>query len=115
VNLVAGGPVDAGYLGGACRGFATSAPTFSVNYTKGAFPTLRFYAVATTADQDITMVVNTPGGSWVCGDDSFGTLNPTIDFNGPSSGRYDVWVARHPNGPGVPATLRVTENTGNHP
>lgn len=112
VGVAAGGPVDVSYLGGGCTGHTTSAPAFSVNYTAGAFPTLRFYSLATV---DTVMVINTPGGSYVCVDDSFGTLHPTIDFNGPSSGRYDVWIARFQDGPSVPATLYVTESTGNHP
>jgi hypothetical protein len=84
VGITSGGPVNVSYLGGGCTGFATSAPDFSVNYTSGAFPTLRFYFIGSG---DTTMIINTPGGSYVCVDDSFGTLNPTIDFNSPSSGR----------------------------
>ena len=72
------------------RGSTSSAPSFSVNYTAGAFPTLRFYFIGTS---DSTMIINTPGGSYVCVDDLFGTLNPTIDFNSPASGRYDIWIA----------------------
>ena len=112
VAITGGGPVAAGYLGGGCGGHATSAPSFSVNYTSGAFPTLRFYAIASG---DTTMIINTPSGSWVCVDDSFGTLNPTIDFDSPSSGRYDVWLGTYASGASVGGTLYVTENTGNHP
>jgi hypothetical protein len=112
VGVSSGGPVNVGYLGGGCTGFATSAPTFSVNYTSGAFPTLRFYFIGSG---DTTMIINTPGSSYVCVDDSFGTLNPTIDFNNPSSGRYDVWIGSFASGASVGGTLHVTENTGNHP
>ena len=112
VGITGGGPVAAGYLGGGCGGHATSAPSFSVNYTSGAFSTLRFYAIASG---DTTMIINTPSGSWVCVDDSFGTLNPTIDFNTPSSGRYDVWLGTYASGASIGGTLYVTENTGNHP
>jgi hypothetical protein len=112
VGVTGGGPVDVGYLGGGCTGHATSAPDFSVNYTAGAFPTLRFYFIGIN---DSTMVINTPSGSYVCVDDSFGTLNPTIDFNSPSSGRYDVWIGSYADGIFVSGTLYVTENTGNHP
>jgi len=107
-----GGPVNVGYLGGGCTGFATSAPTFSVNYTAGAFPTLRFYFIGSG---DTTMIINNPAGSFFCVDDSFGTLNPTIDFNSPSSGRYDVWIGSFASGASIGGTLFVTENTGNHP
>ena len=112
VGITSGGPVDVSYLGSGCSGFATSAPDFSVNYTSGAFPTLRFYFIGSG---DTTMVINSPSGSYNCVDDSFGTLNPTIDFNSPSSGRYDVWIGSYASGAFVSGTLYVTENTGNHP
>ncbi len=112
VGITGGGNANVAYLGGGCTGFATSAPSFSVNYTAGAFPTLRFYYIG---NADSTMIINTPGGSYYCADDSFGTLNPTIDFNSPSSGRYDVWIGSFAQGTSVSGTLYVTENTGNHP
>ncbi|HYO87384.1 MAG TPA: SH3 domain-containing protein, partial [Candidatus Limnocylindrales bacterium] len=112
VNVTSGGTVDLSYLGSGCTGFATSAPDFSVNYTSGAFPTLRFFFVGSG---DTTMVINTPGGNFVCADDSFGTLNPSLDFNSPASGRYDVWIGSFSSGAFVSGTLNVTENMGNHP
>ena len=114
VGVTAGGPVNVAYLGSGCTGYTTEAPSFSVNYTSGAFPTLRFYFV-TSDGTDTTMIINTPGGSYLCVDDSFGTTNPTIDFNSPASGRYDVWIGTYSAGASGAGTLYVTENTGNHP
>lgn len=112
VGITAGGPANVSYLGGGCSGYTTSAPSFSVNYTSGPFPTLRFYFIGSG---DTTMIINSPSGSYFCVDDSFGTLNPTIDFNSPASGRYDVWIGTFNPGGSVGGTLYVTENTGNHP
>jgi uncharacterized protein YraI len=112
VGVTSGGSVNVAYLGGGCTGFATSAPDFSINYTSGAFPTLRFYFIG---NGDSTLIINAPSGSYFCNDDSFGTLNPTIDFSAPSSGRYDIWVGSYAEGAFVSGTLYVTENTGNHP
>jgi hypothetical protein len=112
VGTTSGGSIDASYLGGGCTGFVTASPDFSVNYTSGAFPTLRFYFVGSG---DTTMIINSPSGTYTCVDDSFGTLNPTIDFNTPSSGRYDIWIGSYASGTFVSGTLNVTENTGNHP
>lgn len=112
VNITSGGPVNVSYLGGGCTGWATSAPDFSVNYTAGVFPLLRFYFIGAG---DTTMVIRTPGGSYVCNDDSFGTLHPTIDFNAPASGRYDVWIGSFAEGAFHAGMLHVTENSGNHP
>lgn len=112
VGITSGGSVNVSYLGSGCAGFATQAPDFSVNYTNGAFPTLRFYFVG---NGDSTMVVNAPNGVYRCNDDSFGTLNPTIDYASPSSGRYDVWIGSFSSGQFISGTLNVTESTGNHP
>lgn len=112
VGATAGGSAEVSYLGGGCTGYTTSAPSLSVNYTAGAFPILRFYFIG---GADTTMIIHTPGGSYVCVDDSFGTLNPTIDFNTPSSGRYDIWIATFDSGGSTGGTLYVTESTANHP
>jgi hypothetical protein len=111
-SLTGGGTVNVSYLGSACHGFTTSAPTFSVNYTSGAFSTLRFYFIG---GGDTTMVINGPNGSYFCIDDSFGTLNPNLDFNTPASGRYDIWIGTFNAGGNISGTLSITENTGNHP
>jgi hypothetical protein len=112
VGITSGGSVNVSYLGGGCTGFATSAPDYSVTYTRGSFPMLRFYFVGSG---DTTMIINTPGGNYVCVDDSFGTLNPTIDFNSPSSGRYDIWIGSYQQGTNITGTLYITEVTDNHP
>jgi uncharacterized protein YraI len=112
ISLTAGGPANVAYLGGGCSGFTTSAPSFSVNYTAGAFPLLRFYFVGAG---DTTMIINSPSGAYTCVDDSFGTLNPTIDFNSPATGRYDVWIGTFSSGGSVGGTLFVTENSANRP
>lgn len=112
IGVTSGGSVNVSYLGGGCQGYATSAPDFSVNFTSGAFPLLRFYFIG---GGDATMIINSPSGSYFCSDDSFGTLNPTIDFNSPSSGRYDIWIGSFASGNFISGTLYVTENSGNHP
>lgn len=112
VGTTGGGMTSAASLGGSCTGWTNAAPNFSVNYTAGAFPTLRFYFVG---NGDSTMIIRSPSGGFFCVDDSFGTLNPTIDFNSPASGRYDIWIGSFSQGGFVSGTLYVTENTGNHP
>ena len=59
------------------------------------------------------MVVNDPYGNFYCVDDSFGTVNPTIDFNNPAGGTTDVWVGSYASGTGRSGTFYVTENSGN--
>jgi hypothetical protein len=62
---------------------------------------VRFYFVG---GADTTMIINPPGGSYVCVDDSFGTINPTLDFNSPASGRYDARIATFAEGASVGGT-----------
>jgi len=112
VGITAGGPANVGYLGSGCAGNATSAPSFSVTYTSGSFTLLRFYFIGSG---DTTMVVNSPSRSYFCNDDSFSTNNPTVDFNTPTSGRYDVWIGTFVQGANISGTLYVTERSSNRP
>lgn len=111
--MTAGGDAGASYLGGGCGGFTTSAPTFSVRYTAGRESLLRFYFVASSGDT--TMIVNTPSGAYECDDDSFDTLNPTVDFEAAEGGRYDIWVGTFSQGVSIDGTLFVTERDTSHP
>lgn len=113
ISLTTGGPVNVSYLspdsrGNSCRGYATAAPDFSVNWS-GTTSLLRIYALA---DRDATLVVNAPDGSWHCNDDRFG-LNPGLDFNNPPFGRFDIWVGSYSQSGGAPAVLYITELSSN--
>ena len=114
LSVTAGGPVDVAYLGGSCVGFATSEPTFELAYTNGAQSLLRFYFVGTLS-RDSTMIINKPDGEYVCADDTFNTVHPSIDFDSPETGTYDVWIGAFVGGTDVAGTLSVTEIADNHP
>lgn len=101
VGMTTGGDVNVSYLGSSCSGFATAAPD------------LRIYFKGTNGDP--SMVVNDPYGNFYCVDDSFGTVNPTIDFNNPAGGTYDVWIDSYAANTTLSGTLYITENSGNHP
>ncbi|WP_417497380.1 hypothetical protein [Maricaulis sp.] len=106
VSLQAGGDVDVfEAVGQNCRGFATTAPDFNLNYTAGS---LDLYLSATSSG-DTTLVVNAPDGSWVCDDDSAGSLNPGIRFDEPQSGRYDIWVGTYSDFQPEDAVLHISE------
>jgi hypothetical protein len=113
VGMTTGGNVDVSYLGGACSGFATTHPDLRINFGGGGSPLLRIYFVGSNGDP--AMVVNDPYGNFYCVDDSFGTVNPTIDFNNPAGGSYDVWIASYAANTNISGTLYITENSGNHP
>ena len=113
VGMTSGGPVDVSYLGSSCSGFATSAPDLRINFGGGGAALLRLYFVGSNGDA--TMVINDPYGNFYCVDDSFGTVNPTIDFNNPAGGSYDIWVGSYAANTFISGTFYVTENSGNHP
>jgi hypothetical protein len=114
VVLAGGGLVDTSYLGGACRGYTTAAPTSRLNFGGGGANLLRFVFIA-SGSQDAALVVNDPYGNMYCVDDSFGTVNPTIDFNNPAGGTYDIWVAASASGASIPGTLEFTGKPNIHP
>lgn len=113
VGMTAGGEVNVSYLGGSCSGYATSHPDLRINFGGGGASLLRIYFVG--ANGDAAIVVNDPYGNFYCVDDSFGTVNPTIDFNNPAGGSYDVWIASYAANTNISGTLYITSNSGNHP
>lgn len=112
VEVTAGGTVNAEYVGADCHGYPTAEPSFSVTYEAGSATLLRFYV---DGPGDTAMIINAPNGTFVCGDDSFGTRSPTIDFEPPEAGRYDVWVGPFEFDQRLDTTLKVTEHPDNHP
>ncbi len=106
VSIAAGGSQDAGPLGTGCRGMVASAPDYNLNYTAGSEYNL-FISASSTAD--LTLVVNAPDGTWHCSDD-FSGLNPAVEFYGPQSGLYNIWVGTYSDlGELPPSTLFISE------
>jgi hypothetical protein len=110
VDVVAGGPIDAyeaigtDAAGNGCFGLIAEAPDYRIQYTAGGFPLI----ISAVSAADATLVVNDPNGNWYCNDDSEGTLNPTVTFDAPLTGQYDIWVGAL--GGGNPdATLSISE------
>lgn len=91
VSVGAGGSaLLTGELGEDCIGHVNaSQPDVSFDYVAAGMP-LFVYA---DSDDDITLIVRTPDGTWQCNDDAPGRgLNPGLVFATPQSGRYAVWV-----------------------
>ena len=115
--VLAGGIVDVSYLetsGGACFGYAAEAPDVQITWSGGG-TLLRIYFIADTIGDDTVLIINDPSGGWWCGDDSFGTSNPTVDFTSPVNGVYDIWVGTYASLPFMNGDIFVTEFEGNHP
>ena len=106
VALQSGGDIDVSQQNSNCRGFITNAPDIRLNYTAGTLPLY----ISVDSSADTTLVVNAPDGSWYCDDDG-GTrgLNPSIRFETPQSGRYEIWVGTYGSATLRNARLHISE------
>jgi hypothetical protein len=84
-----------------------------VNFGGGGATLLCISFIATNGDP--SLIVNDPFGNFYCVNDSFGTVNPTIDFNNPAGGTYELWIANTAGQMTISGTMYITENSGNHP
>jgi hypothetical protein len=105
VNLQSGGNVNAANISSSCRGFIANAPDVRLHFSPGPLPLI----ISVASGADTTLVINAPDGSWYCDDDGGQGLNPSIRFNRPQGGQYDIWVGTYGN-PGLqPAQLHISE------
>ena len=106
LELQAGGDQDVyEAVGQGCLGYATTAPDYNLNYQSGGYDL--FISAATQGDA--TLIVNAPDGSWHCDDDGAGGLNPGVQFDGPQSGTYNIWVGTYSDTMPLPAMLHISE------
>lgn len=108
VNLSSGGNIDASQtVDSSCRGYITSAPDVRLNYYAGGYLPL---IISVASNTDTTLVINGPDGQWYCDDDGgdYG-LNPSVRWNSPQSGQYDIWVGTYGSASTAPASLHISE------
>jgi len=106
LGIQSGGPIDirALNIGADCRGYATAARDYSIEWT-GSTQNLRIFFVA----DNTTLIVNLPNSQWVCNDDAAGGVNPAINITNPPPGDYDIWVGSLNANESIPGTLYITE------
>ena len=108
VDLQAGGDRAASDLSSSCTGFVTNAPDVRLHYNAGSLPLI----ISVDSDEDTTLIVNAPDGSYYCDDDGGENgLNPAIRFDSPDSGRYEIWVGTYSSGSLENARLHISELT----
>jgi hypothetical protein len=106
VNVQSGGSLDANNLSPDCRGFISNAPDVRLNYTAGQYPLI----ISVNSATDTTLVVNAPDGRWYCSDDEgVNGMNPMVRYNGPQSGRYEIWIGTYGSSSLAPAQLYISE------
>jgi len=108
VAVRSGGSRAAAALGGDCQGFISNAPDVRLQYDAGDYPLI----ISVAANADTTLVVNGPDGRFYCDDDGgVSGHNPSLRFNNPRSGRYEIWVGTFANASLQPARLHISEAT----
>ena len=88
VQLQSGGTINAQSINDECLGFIDDAPDVRLHFEPGALPLL----ISVFSEEDTTLVINAPNGRWYCNDDGGNNLNPSIRFDPPQDGRYEIWV-----------------------
>ena len=104
INVQAGGSLSASNVG--CSGYIANAPDFRVNYSAGGSLPL---IISVNSSADTTLVINTPSGGWSRNDDGGNGTNPSIRFNNPQSGQYDIWVGTYSGGATQASQLHISE------
>jgi hypothetical protein len=109
IDVISGGDIDVRAMnyGNDCAGYATSAPDYRV-YWSGEADIVYVYFLAEEEGQDTTLVINDPGGNWICNDDYSGR-NPLVKLEAPMTGQYDIWVGSYSSGEIITGRLYVTE------
>jgi hypothetical protein len=107
VSVQSGGSINAQSIHNSCQGFIANAPDVRVNYQAGStYPLI----ISVNSSADTTLVVNGPDGSWYCDDDGGNAgLNPSLRFNSPQSGQYDIWIGTYGNASLQAATVAISE------
>lgn len=93
-SITIGGSTRNPVSGSGCAGYINaSAPDYELSYTKGSgILPLNFYV---KSDVDVSLLIYTADGQWVCDDDSGDGLNPWIKVNNPGTGTYQIWVGAY--------------------
>lgn len=107
ISLQSGGSINASRsIGGSCRGYVANAPDFRLQYRAGNVLPL---IISVASNADTTLVINAPDGRWYCDDDGGQGLNPSLRWNAPMSGQYDIYVGTYGNASYQNATLSISE------
>lgn len=106
LSLRAGGTVNAQTVSSSCSGFVSRSPDLELSYSPGSLPLI----ISVDSSADTTLVINGPDGRYYCDDDGGESGgNPSIRFDRPGAGTYDIWVGTYRSGQSQPASLYVSE------
>jgi hypothetical protein len=107
IDVTAGGRLDAATIHEGCVGSVANAPDVRLNYSAGSLPLI----ISVASDSDTTLAINGPDGQWYCDDDSGEGVNPSVRFDSPGTGQYDIYIGHYQQGRSIPARLYISELT----
>lgn len=105
VALRAGGSLEVN-VGTCSYGYVAEAPDVDLYYTAVSGDSDLYIYVE--SDDDATLLINRPDGTWVCDDDGYEGTNPLVMIPKASGGRYDIWVGTYGEEL-TDATLHISE------
>lgn len=91
VELRAGGSLEVN-VSSCGYGYVANAPDVDLYYDASGGGNLYIYV---ESDDDTTLLINRPDGTWLCDDDGYGSLNPLVQVPKAASGLYDIWVGTY--------------------
>ena len=105
-DVEAGGQLSAGNAASGCQGYISERPDLRLHFTAGSRPLI----ISVNSNSDTTLVINAADGQWYCDDDGgVNGSNPSVQFDNPASGRYEIWVGTYNSGKVEPAELYISE------
>jgi len=103
VEVRAGGEIDVD-VDTCSVGYVSDAASIELSFGGSGGSELHIYA---RSGEDITLLVNSPSGDWLCDDDSLGDGDPILSIPAAAAGVYDIWVGTY-NGDEARATLSIS-------
>ena len=105
VSVNGGGAFDASTLGGDCSGYVNIQPVARIDWEgKADLSKVFFYS-----DHDPTLIIQSPDGEFHCNDDASDLLlDPSVTFENPEAGIYNIWVGSYYPDQLIPGVLVVT-------
>jgi len=109
VPVTSGGEISIESFENNCAGFVSDAPDYRLEW-KGLAENLSFSFLPDQTDDDATILINLPDGSWQCNDDiSDGNVNPGITLANPKNGTYNIWVGSYNESDFLDGNLIISE------
>lgn len=112
VDVISGGEINVSTVVDGCNGYISDAPDVRLNFTTDESPSAFPLYIYATSDEDTTLLINAPDGSWYCNDDGNSGTNPSVVFGPAMAGDYEIWVGSYDEGTYHEAKVGISELEG---